>query len=60
MDIPPGVFHTLVALQPDCVFFETKAGPYVPVMADERGSWTPQEGSAGVSCYLAWMKSHFD
>ena len=60
VDIPAGTFHSLVSLEPGSVFFEAKAGPYVPITADELASWAPPEGNAEVSCYLAWMKSHFD
>ena len=59
VDISPGTFHSLVALEPDSVFFEAKAGPYVPLSETERASWAPQEGEQGVERYLAWMKSQF-
>ena len=55
VDIPHGVYHTVVALAPGTVFFEAKAGPYVPVSAEERASWAPQEGEAGVPAYLAGL-----
>lgn len=34
------------------VFFEAKAGPYVPVSADERAAWAPAEGSGEAATYL--------
>lgn len=51
VDIPHGVFHTVFALETGTVFFEAKAGPYVPVSADERAAWAPAEGDAGVAAY---------
>ena len=59
VDISPGTLHSLVALEPNSVFFEAKAGPYVPLSAAERAPWAPQEGDLDVVRYLAWMKSQF-
>lgn len=56
VDIPHGVYHTVLALEPGTVFFEAKAGPYVPVSAEERAAWAPQEGAAGVPAYLAGLR----
>lgn len=56
VDIPHGVYHTVVALEPGTVFFEAKAGPYVPVSAEERAAWAPLEGEAGVPAYLAGLR----
>mgnify|MGYP000022175729 FL=1 len=51
VDIPHGVFHTVFALETGTVFFEAKAGPYVPVSADERAAWAPAEGDTGAAAY---------
>ena len=59
LNIPAGTFHSLVALAPDTVFFEAKAGPYAPLTVDERAAWAPQEGEAGVADYLARLTAHF-
>lgn len=59
VDISPGTIHSLVALEKDSVFFESKAGPYVPLAQNERFDWAPSEGTDGVADYLAWMKSQF-
>ncbi len=57
IDIPHGVFHSVCALQPGTVLFEAKAGPYVPVAANERASWAPAEGSPEVPAYLAYLRT---
>jgi len=44
-DFPPEAWHTVLALSPGSVFFETKAGPYVPPPEDDRAPWSPPEGS---------------
>lgn len=59
INIPPRVFHSLVALEPT-VFFEAKAGPYVPVATEERAAWAPAEGDEAVKIYREWMRSLFD
>lgn len=58
-DIPAGLFHTAVSLESGTIFFEAKAGPYVPLQDGEKPSWAPEEGSAGVDGYLAAMKAEF-
>ncbi len=59
VNIPSGVIHSLVALEPT-VFFEAKAGPYVPVADNERAAWAPSEGDESVAIYREWMRSLFD
>ena len=44
-DVPSGVFHTAVSLEPGTVFFEAKAGPYLPLAEAETAAWAPPEGS---------------
>lgn len=59
INIPLGVFHSLVALAPDSVFFECKQGPWIPVAAHERASWAPAEGDPACAQYLEFMLGHF-
>lgn len=59
VNIPHGVYHTLVALEPDSVFFEVKAGPYAPLKPEERAPWAPTEGEPQASSYLVRMKQLF-
>ena len=59
VDIPHGVYHTAVALEPDSIFFEAKAGPYVPLAAEEKGEFAPEEGAAEVAAYLERLVSLF-
>jgi cupin fold WbuC family metalloprotein len=58
-NIPHGTYHTLVSLQPGSVFFEAKAGPYVPISDAERAPWAPREGHPGASGYLAELERLF-
>lgn len=57
--IPVGVFHSMVALESGSVFFEAKAGPYVPIGVEEKAAWAPVEGDAACADYLRFMLSYF-
>jgi cupin fold WbuC family metalloprotein len=59
VNIPHGMYHTLVALEPGSVFFEAKAGPYAPLTPREKAPWAPAEGEPGASSYLADLKRLF-
>ena len=54
VDVPIGVWHTVVALEPGSVFFETKKGPYLSIGESDFAPWAPLEGSGEkVRAYLA-------
>jgi cupin fold WbuC family metalloprotein len=55
VDIPHGLFHTVVALESGTVFFESKAGPYLPLTDEEKGGWAPAEGTEEAVHYLAGL-----
>jgi len=57
-DIPAGVFHTAVSLQKGTIFFEAKAGPYLPLTEAEKAPWAPEEGVAAEE-YLLALKKEF-
>ncbi|MBS0317527.1 MAG: WbuC family cupin fold metalloprotein [Proteobacteria bacterium] len=56
VEVPAGVWHTVVALAPGSVLFEVKAGPFDPAQAKEFAPWAPEEGSAAAQGYLAQLK----
>lgn len=58
--IPVGVFHSMVALESGSVFFEAKAGPYVPIALAEKAPWAPSEGESECAAYLQSMLSYFN
>jgi len=58
-DVAHGTWHTAVALEDDTVFLEAKAGPYLPLSADEKAPWAPAEGTPGAAAYLAGLKALF-
>jgi len=57
VDILHGIWHTAVALEPDTVFLEAKAGPYVPFAAAEKAPWAPAENTPGAAPYLATLRA---
>ena len=59
VNIPHGIYHSLVALEPGSVFFEAKAGPYVPITDAERAPWAPREGEPQVAAYLRKLEALF-
>ena len=59
VNIPHGVFHTLLALAPGSVFFESKAGPYAVLTSAEKGAWAPAENDSQAKHYLAELKRLF-
>ena len=60
VNIPQGVFHTLVCLEPGSVFLEAKAGPYDPKTDKEVPSWAPPEGDARAPAYHASLRALFE
>ncbi|WP_412477879.1 WbuC family cupin fold metalloprotein [Azonexus sp. IMCC34839] len=59
VDIPHGVFHSVVALEAGTVFFEAKAGPYLPLSPEEKAPWAPLEGGSEAADYLAALRANF-
>jgi cupin fold WbuC family metalloprotein len=59
-DIPHGVYHTALALDPGTLFYETKAGPYRQLSKDELVAWAPEESDPQVQDYLLKLRSLFD
>ena len=55
-DIPPGLWHTAVALDSESLFMEVKVGPYCPIDSVDVAPWAPVAGSEGVADYLHILK----
>jgi cupin fold WbuC family metalloprotein len=49
--IPHGIFHTAVSLVSGTIFFEAKAGPYLPLQESEKALWAPEDSSPESSSY---------
>jgi cupin fold WbuC family metalloprotein len=59
VDVAHGTWHTAVALTDNTVFLEAKAGPYLPLTAEERAPWAPPENAPGAAAYLGGLKALF-
>jgi len=59
VDLPHATWHTFVALDPGSVIFEAKAGPYMPLVREEKASWAPAEGDPAAVVYLERLISLF-
>lgn len=59
VDLPAGTWHSVLGLVPGTVFFEAKAGPYVPIRPDEKAVWAPAEGDPGAAAYQQRLAGYF-
>lgn len=57
VQLPPGAWHTVVALAPDTVALETKPGPYRPPTANDFAAWAPAEGQPGAADMVRWLET---
>lgn len=55
--VPPGTWHTVVALESGSILLEVKAGPFDPSAAKYPAPWAPAEGSAEAPAYLVSLAS---
>lgn len=53
IDIPAGVWHTLLPVSDVAVCYEVKPGPWDPATDKEFAPWAPREGAATASEYAA-------
>jgi cupin fold WbuC family metalloprotein len=54
IDLPPGVWHTVVARTPRVVCFEVKPGPWDPHTDKEFAAWAPAENDPAAK---AWCEN---
>ena len=59
VDIPHGLYHTVLGLEPGTVFFEAKAGPYRVPGPEEWAAWAPPEADPGVAVLLQQWRACF-
>nr|WP_319401100.1 WbuC family cupin fold metalloprotein [uncultured Carboxylicivirga sp.] len=55
-DINPGIFHSIIALEPDTVVYEVKDGPYNPMDDKNFAAWAPKEGDENALFYNEKLK----
>lgn len=52
VEIPPRVWHSLITLENDSVFYEVKNGPWNPSDDKFFAPWAPKEGDTEVGNYI--------
>jgi cupin fold WbuC family metalloprotein len=52
IDIPAGIWHTILARSERAVCFEVKPGPWEPASDKEFAEWAPAEGDSTVAEYM--------
>lgn len=60
VDIPHGVYHTAISLETGTLFYEAKAGPYLPLAEDEKASWSPGDNAPAAQKYLEQLRRLFN
>lgn len=58
-DIPAGVFHTALSLEPGTVFYEAKAGPYLLLSDAEKATWAPADDDPAATACLERLRALF-
>lgn len=58
-DIPNGAYHTAISLQSGTVFYEAKAGPYLPLSEAEIATWSPPDTEQIYHLYLNKLRKLF-
>jgi cupin fold WbuC family metalloprotein len=57
VDLPAGIWHSVVCLEENTVFYETKPGPYMPVYDKDFAPWAPEADTAEAAGYLEGLRA---
>lgn len=56
LEIPPRIWHSIIALESGTVIFEIKKGPYQPLSPEDMASWAPAPDDVeGVKAFVERM-----
>ncbi|TRZ67278.1 MAG: cupin fold metalloprotein, WbuC family [Comamonadaceae bacterium] len=56
VELPPSVWHTVIADVPGAILFEVKTGPFNPAQAKEWAVWAPDEGTPEAQKYFTELR----
>ena len=59
VEISPGVWHTIIALEKGTVVYEVKDGPYFPMNDKNFALWAPKENEDGCGEYLKMLINQY-
>ncbi len=58
VDLPEGLWHAVVSLQTGSLFYETKPGPFNPIMAKDMAPWAPDASDKeAAAAYLESLRA---
>ena len=57
VEIQVGVWHTIIATEPNSILLEVKAGPFNLELSKEPAPWSPAEEAEDGQAYLAQLKN---
>lgn len=60
VEISPGIWHTIVAMEPYSVLYELKDGPYQSAADKVFADWAPEEGTEEGYQYLVSLKKQLN
>ncbi|MFC1749870.1 WbuC family cupin fold metalloprotein [Pseudomonadota bacterium] len=55
VELPPNVWHTVIALDEGSLFYEIKQGPYAPMTDKGFATWAPKESAPEVAVFYQWL-----
>ncbi len=59
MEIEPGVWHSLIALETGTIVYEIKRGPFIPLDPQNFAPWSPEpDDKEEVQKYMEGLKKH--
>lgn len=58
VEVPAGVWNTVLASEPGSILLEVKAGPFEPATVAEFAPWAPAEGDPQARGYLEELRNH--
>ena len=59
VEVPPGVWHSVISLESGTVVYEIKDGPYVQIDDKNFAKWAPKEGDSDCDQYLSKLTDLF-
>lgn len=59
IEVPPGMWHSVISLETGTVVYEIKDGPYQQISDKNFASWSPKEGHPGCDDYLRELTDHY-
>ena len=60
VEVPPGMWHMVISLEPGTIVYEVKDGPYVQANDKNFAKWAPREGAEDCDEYLQKLITKLD